>query len=767
MKVFLFLAAAGAALAAPDEFATKIRPVLTENCAQCHNPSNPRNRIDFLKSESATDVENRRTLWRDVATQLRNRTMPPGAAKISEADRMTVANWIDERLRTTGCTSGDYAGFVASRRLNRREWKNTIRDLFGLDVVAPDLFPADEAGGAGFDTNGETLYVPPMMLERYLEAATYVLDRIIVTPPYNKVVLSHEMAPATAPPTGIKPSRFLNPGEELSATVNVFAEGAYTLRVSVERPKLTPFTMEVKADGVSVGKVSYARDSGGGATARVVTATLGRGEHTITVVNGTERIEFYSLTVDQKPAEITSEKRALHFRLLGLEVGQSPVDKRQAARRLLTRLLPRAYRGKVEPAEIDRLLTLYDRGARRGEPFEENVKLALKAVLVSPRFLFKVEDNDARPGIRPVGQYEMASRLSYFLWSTMPDEELFRLAAENKLQDTAVLSAQVERMIDDPRSRVFANGFMGQWLGTQEIGGRAVPLLTELQHFYTPEGAADLREQPELFFHHMLTTNKSLLDLLTAKYTFLTERLVKYYELEGKVKLPSGPGFHLVEWPDDRRAGVLGFASVLAMTSHYKQASPVLRGAWVLETLLGTPVPPPPMDVPPLEAAAKGAAKKMTVRAMLAKHRESVSCSACHNLMDPIGLGLENFDWMGRWRDKDDDGSPVDASGALPGGEKFNGPVELRRVLLNRKEEFTRQVTSKLLGYALGRTLQDGDQCTVQKLMDTMAKNGFQTRGLVRDIVMSTPFRNTQADAAVSESHAPVKKAPRRLLGTK
>lgn len=767
MKVSLFLALAGAAMAAPDEFASKIRPVLTENCAQCHNPANPRNRIDFLKSEQVTDVETRRALWRDVATQLRNRTMPPGAAKITEADRMLVANWIDERLRTTGCTTGDYAGFVASRRLNRREWKNTVRDLFGLDVVAPDLFPADEAGGAGFDTNGETLFVPPMMLERYMEAATYVLDRIVVTPPFNRVILSHEMNPATEPPKGIKPSRFLEPGAELSTTVAVFAEGAYSLRVSVERPKLTPFTMKVLVDGVAAGTVSYARDSGGGATARVVNATLGRGPHTVTVVNGTERIEFYSLTVDQRPAEVTSEKRALHFRLFGIEAGQSPVDKRMAARRLLTRLLPRAYRGRVEPAEIDRLLGLYDRGARRGEPFEENVKLALKAVLVSPRFLFKVEENDAKPGIRPVGQYEMASRLSYFLWSTMPDEELLRLASEGKLQDPAVLAGQVERMIDDPRSRVFANGFVGQWLGTQEIGGRAVPLLTELQHFYTPEGAADLREQPELFFHHILTANKPVLDLLTANYTFLTERLVKYYELEGKVKLPPGPGFHLVQWPDERRAGVLGFASVLAMSSHYKQASPVLRGAWVLETLLGTPVPPPPADVPPLEAAAKGAAKKMTVRAMLAKHRESATCAACHNLMDPIGLGLENFDWMGRWRDKDDDGSPVDASGALPSGEKFNGPLELRALLMKRKEEFSRQITSKLLGYALGRGLQDGDQCTVQKLMDTMAKNGYQTRTLIRDIVLSTPFRNTQADAVVSESHAPVKKAPRRLLGTK
>ena len=755
-----------AVLAFADEFTEKVRPVLEANCAKCHNPANPRNRLNFLKAAGATDVEAQRSLWRNVATQLRNRTMPPGGAAMAEVDRLAVADWIEARLRNTGCTTGEYAGFVAPRRLNRREWKNTIRDLFGLEVVAPDLFPADEAGGAGFDTNGETLYVPPMLLERYLEAATAVLDRIVITPPFQQVLLSHEMEPVTAPSKGIKPSRFIDPRTELSANVSVFAEGPYTIRVSVERPKLTPFTMTVKVDGVEVGTLAYARDSGGGATARVATATLSRGAHTVTVVNGTERVEFYSVTVDQRPVAAPVEKRALHFQLLGLEPGQSPVEPRTAARRILAQVLPKAFRQPVAEAEVEPFLALYDRGAKRGDPFEENVKLALKAVLVSPRFLFKVEDPDPRPGVRPLGQYAMASRLSYFLWSTMPDAELLQLAAAGRLQDPAVLAAQVDRMIDHPRSRAFASGFRGHWLGTQETGGRAMPLLTELQHFYTPEVAADLREQPELMMHHLLAANRSVLELLTGRTTFLTERLVKYYELEGKVKLGPGPGFHRVEWPDTRRAGVLGLASVLGMRSHYKEASPVLRGAWVLETLLGTPVPPPPEDVPPLDAV-KAAHKKLTVREMLAKHRENVSCAACHNLMDPIGLGLENFDWMGRWRDTESDGRPVDASGVLPGGAKFNGPEELRAVLLARKEEFVRQVVSKTLGYALGRGLQDGDQCTVQRLMDHLAQDGYGVRTLIRDIVLSTPFRSSQSDAVISESHGPVKRAPRRLLGTK
>jgi len=324
----------------------------------------------------------------------------------------------------------------------------------------------------------------------------------------------------------------------------------------------------------------------------------------------------------------------------------------------------------------------------------------------------------------------------------------------------------VDRMLDDPRSRAFANAFIGQWLGTQEIGGRAVPLLTELQHFYTPEVAADLRQEPVLMFQHILNDNRSLLELLTADYTFLTGRLAKYYEVEDKVKL-TGDSFQKVQWPDNRRAGVLGFASVLAMTSHYKQGSPVLRGAWVLDTLLGTPVPAPPPDVPPLEQAAKSD-KGLTMRQILARHRADATCATCHNLIDPIGFGLENFDWMGRWRETDTNGQPVDASGVMPSGEKFSGVAELRQLLMQRKDDFVRHLTAKALGYALGRGIQDRDHCTVQKIGELLQKENYSARALIREVVLSVPFRNTQGGVeAMQSSHAPTKKAPRRLLGEK
>ena len=319
-------------------------------------------------------------------------------------------------------------------------------------------------------------------------------------------------------------------------------------------------------------------------------------------------------------------------------------------------------------------------------------------------------------------------------------------------------------MIDDPRSRAFATSFTGQWLGTQEIGGRVVPLLTELQHFYTPEGAAELRQEPVLLYHHILSNNRSLLELLTANYTFLTARLGKYYEIDDKVT-GLNDTFQKVNWPDDKRAGVLGMASVLAMTSHYKQGSPVLRGAWVLDTLLGTPVPPPPPDVPPIEVAAKSE-KGLTMRQILARHRADQACASCHNLMDPIGLGLENFDWMGRWRDTEANGKPVDATGKMPSGESFNGPVELRQVLLHRKDEFLRHFTGKTLGYALGRGLQDGDQCTIQRIVDKLSAENYSARTLIREIVLSSPFRNADTSQMVSGDSS-VKKIRSRLLGEK
>lgn len=734
--------------AAPEAFTSAVRPVLERNCGTCHSA---KSRVNFLKAATAADIQAQRGLWRNVATQIRNRTMPPAPAKITETERLDVAKWIDDRLRETACDAGSFAGPALVKRLNRREYRNTIRDLLGLDVAINEIFPADGTGGEGFDTNGETLYVPPLLMERYLEAAQQILDRVIITPPLNRTISGNAMRPDY---TGTGPVRAVLPGDSISVPITVYADGDYDVRVLQERSNLHPLTYTVMVDGkeASTGTIPRYESKGPNGATRVV--RVSKGTHTFGVRANEYPLEVYSLTLNQRVSETSAEKRAAHYRLFQLEPGETPLNPRAAARRLVARFLRQAFRRPVSDAEIERMMTLYDRAAVRDDPYEERIKLALKAVLVSSSFLLRAEQPSAKPGIQPLTDHDLATRLSYFLWSTMPDAELAGFADQGKLQEAKVLAAQVDRMLDDPRSRVFANSFAGQWLGTKDLGGRVAPTINDVADFYTPEVAADLREEPVMLLQHIIGENTSLLDLLNANYTYLTERLVRFYQLDLPLK---GNVFQKVQWPDDRRAGVLGMGAVLAMTSSFKQTSPVLRGAWVLDTLFGTPVPPPPPDIPPLDTAA-AKKQKMTIRQKLLKHREDQTCATCHNLMDPIGFGLENFDWMGRWR-TEDNGQPIDAAGAMPGGERFNGPVELRSVLLKRQDEFLRHFTAKVMGYALGRALQDADHCTVQKLVDSVSQDGYRARTLIREIVLSVPFRHAQADARLAEpSAAPPKR---------
>ncbi len=750
------LSAAPPPPAADEEFAHFIRPALVEHCAKCHDPANPRGRNAFLRARTPADMETMRGVWRNVAVQLQNRTMPPSPdAKITEDDRLRVSQWITKHLQETACRAdlGEYAGTVTLRRLNRREYHNTIRDLLGVDLPITDLFPADGTGGEGFDTNGETLFTPALLMERYLEAAQQVLDRAIVAPELNRAFSAQQLEPKSSEKAA---RRDIAAGAELSAQVEVFADGEYDVRLSIERYTDGPRSVVVKVDGVDAGTITVVRYESSGPTARNQRVRLTRGTHTIAVQALKEPVGLYALTVMQRHADPPAEKKALHYRLLGIEPGEQPVDPRHAARQVLAAFLPRAFRRPVTEAEVDRYLTMYDRAAGRGDPYEERIKLALKTVLVSPAFLFHMEQSTDSPVIQPLNSYEIASRLSYFLWSTMPDGELLRLAADNALQDPRVIAAQVNRMLDHPRSRAFANSFIGQWLGTKDVGGRVAPTITETQHYYNPEVAADLREEPVLFFHHILGENRTLIDLLNADYTFLTDRLVTFYDLAGQIQNPPGSSFQKVQWPDNRRAGIFGLGSVLAMTSNFKATNPVVRGAWILETVFGTTVPPPPLDVPPLDKAFDKT-EKLTMRQKLARHRDNPTCAACHNLMDPIGFALENYDWLGRWRDTDN-GLPIDASAKLPTGETFSGPVEFRNVLLARKDEFIAHLAGKMLGYALGRSLLDPDQCTIQRITNALKADNYRARTLILEIALSVPFRNTQGPVPGVEPPPQIKK---------
>ena len=428
---------------------------------------------------------------------------------------------------------------------------------------------------------------------------------------------------------------------------------------------------------------------------------------------------------------------AARKRLLG-DSGAGGRPPRESARTVLAGLARRAYRRPVMEPEVERLLAMYDRAAARGDSHEAALRLAVRAVLVSPSFLFLVEPEAAAEGVHPLPAHPLAARLAYFLWSSLPDEELSSLADSGKLLDTEVLRAQVRRMLKDPRSRALGEGFALQWLALEPLGTTVRPDAGRFPEFDDALLGA-MREEAAALFHHVMAENRPLTELLDSDYTFVNRRLAAHYGLTLKDP-PRGDTLERVVLQDRSRGGVLGLGAVHAVTSFPLRTSPVLRGRWLLEELLGSKVPPPPPNVPSLEEEKPGQAG-LTLRQRLEKHRSQADCAACHARMDPLGFGLENFDVVGRFR-KDIAGAPIDASGTLPSGEKFNGPVELKAVLLRRKPEVLRHLTRKMYGYAMGREVNRFDQCVIEDAMKNLARDGDRSWSLIETIVLSYPYRH-------------------------
>jgi hypothetical protein len=405
-----------------------------------------------------------------------------------------------------------------------------------------------------------------------------------------------------------------------------------------------------------------------------------------------------------------------------------------AARRTLESFLPRAFRRPASAQEVERYGGIFDRALQRGDSFDQALKLALKGVLISPSFLFLIENPPARPGVYQPSNYEMACYLSYFLWASMPDEELFQLAGQGRLHDDRVLRTQVERMMRDPRARGLADSFAAQWFGIRPLGVTLRPDSAVFPEFDEELGAA-MRAETLLFFDTIIREDRSVLEILDAPYTFVNERLAALYKISG-IK---GPQMQRVKLDDPVRGGVLGQASILTVTSFPHRTSPVLRGKFILEELLGAEVPPPPPDVPVLNEK-KRKKSGQTIRQSLEAHRAKTECAACHQRMDPLGFGLENFDPVGRWR-TEHEGKPIDSVGILPSGERFDGPVELRKLLLEkRRTEFLRNLSRKMLGYALGREVNRVDLCTVDDCVRALEQGQFRVSRLLETIVTSYPF---------------------------
>jgi len=731
----------------PAAFASTVRPLMMKYCGDCHHPEDDGNHFKFLDANSAEDVASMRSLWRNAIMQLENRTMPPAdEAQPTEEERLQVINWVDQFLRKSAIDSPPYAGQVTIRRLNRREYDNTIRDLLGPEMDFSNTFPKDGSGGEGFDNNGETLFLPPILMERYLEASQKIVDAVLIVPPLKKTLTSDDFFQRSDKEAAGQDEKR---NAKIDLLLQIFTASEYRIQLQL-KPETQPDVVSLLVDDLQAGQFAAAEsgtgEDAGKAGSRVEKLRLEPGWHVLTL-EAAQPLSVDSLQIEQIGKGPSEKQKQFHAHLVKPAENLESPRSRQAAEVILQNFLPRAFRRPVSAEEVQAFLALYDRAAERGEPFESSLKLAVQGILVSPHFLFRVEESAASAEIEAISAHELATRLSYFLWSSMPDDELFAAARSGKLLEGAELSRQLTRMLKDPKADQFFEEFTGQWLGTSEVGRLVAPSTTTFKKQFTSDLLVDMRREPVEMVRYLTQEDRSLLELITADYSFINDRLAKHYG----IKDVKGRQFRKYDYTEGRRGGLLGMGGVHLLTSYPNRTSPVLRGGWVLETLLGTRVPAPPADVPELKKPKKG--EKLTLRQQLEKHREQASCAACHNLIDPVGFGLEHFDVLGRWRDKED-GVEVNAGGVMADGTSFYGLSELKQILASRQDDFARTVAAKMLGYALGRSLTDEDQGTVERLAIDLAKQDFSPQFLIRAVALSPQFRSRQiVDVAQVASH--------------
>ena len=748
--------AAGAAGTASYE--KDIQPLIQKYCVDCHGPTRPKADLNLSLFTNEAAVRAARPTWERVLHALQKREMPPEKKpQPTELEHDQIASWIQSELFTVDCENPD-PGRVTIRRLNRTEYNNTIRDLVGVDFQPADDFPADDAG-YGFDNIGDALSLPPVLLEKYLLAAQRILDSAIVTedPSVSQVrrFKGDSLTPDAEAAGETMSGNWLQLGREGEAFIEVpvLAEGGYKLRVKAYAqqagPELARLSLRLNGSDILKTEVKAARQR---------EAETFEAEVKLKARSNRLAVAYLNNYVNQNDPDPNNRDRNLfvayielegpfnagkfaypetHRRIFPLE--EMPADKRGYARDILRKFASKAFRRPATDGELDRLMKFVDMAAADGDSFEKSVQLALQATLVSPHFLFRGElqpEPDNPKYVHPVNEFALASRLSYFLWSSLPDDELFALAQRGALR--ANLAAQVKRMLQDPKSAALVKNFAGQWLELRNLN-LVTPDAWEFPEFDKELRAAMLRET-ELFFEHIMRENRSVLEFLDADYTFANARLARHYGLP-EVK---GDEFQRVSLRGTERGGLLTQASILTITSNPTRTSPVKRGKWVLENILGAPPPPPPPDVPLLDEEKK--ALTGTLRQRMEQHRENPNCAGCHARMDPIGFSFENFNAIGGFR-KVDGTSAIDPSGKLVSGETFSNPAALKAILRESKRpEFLHCLTEKMLTYALGRGVEYYDVCAIDKAIEGMEKSNYSFQSLVVEIVNSAPFQKRRGE---------------------
>jgi mono/diheme cytochrome c family protein len=742
----------GAAPAKADEFAKRFKPFAEKYCNNCHNSNDSAGSVSLDAYLNESHARKDRKTFETVAEVLATGTMPPkkNKAQPTRAERDDIIAYVNDTLTKTDCTAARDPGRVTLRRLNKAEYNNTIRDLCGVDFQPAADFPSDEVG-YGFDHIGDVLSMQPIMVEKYMNAAEKILDAAI--PPMDRVQSSKQSFRQQAIQAQPRESKSKDPvrinftkeGFGYVEKFNFPAEGDYIVRFRATGSKVggAAAKAEIRIDGKAV-KDFVVDVPGDKPTAFETKTRMKMGEFRVAVA-------FTNPFEDKKEPDPAKRFRTLGLHQIEIEGPIGGVDRpippgaqrlivakpgpgvtpAAAAEKILAAFARKAYRRPVKPAELERMVKLYKLAEGRGEPFEKAIRLPMKAVLVSPHFLFRIEDDpkDA-DGIRTINDWEFATRLSYFLWSTMPDEELFSHADKGTLRKPEVLKAQVARMLKDPRSKALTENFAQQWLTLRQLKTMA-PDAKTFPNWDESLRSAMLKET-ESYFDYVVKNDRRITEFLDSDYTFLNERLARHYGIPGV----QGNDFRYVKLSDRHRGGILTQASVLTVTSNPTRTSPVKRGKWVLENILGTPPPPPAPDVPELEATPL----KGTLRQQMEQHRANPACATCHAKLDPMGFGLENFDAIGAWRTEEKK-TRIDASGEMPDGSKFNGPAELRKMLLGKSEAFRKCFAEKMLTYALGRGLEYYDHCVLDDLVKSLKSGDDKLSALVMAVVQSDPFQ--------------------------
>jgi mono/diheme cytochrome c family protein len=746
---------------ADAQFRKQVLPLLNKYCWDCHGDGATKGDLALDAFTNATTVLHDRRTWEHVLHNVESGDMPPKKKKAQPtlAERDTITAWIEKTLFPVDPAHPD-PGRVTMRRLNRVEYNNTVRDLVGVDFKPADDFPQDDVG-YGFDNIGDVLSLPPMLFEKYLRAAERILDDAIVSGP-RPPPTRHFGPQQLEGGADMGPIRGLASNGELGAEVYFAQPGNYTLRTKAygDQAGPDPVKIALRLDGRDVKQFEVkakANDPKVYETEFKV-ETAGQKKFSVAFLNDFYNVKTIERKREGKPPKKEQVIEDRNFYCLYLEaVGplgvESPLPETHKriftkepdghndavfARELIADFTRRAWRRPVTPGETDRLTKLYHEARANGDNFPAAVKHALTAVLVSPHFLFRneIQPDPNNPSlVSDIDEYALASRLSYFLWSSMPDNELFALAGAGKLRKN--LDAQVRRMLRDPKGRALTENFAGQWLQLRLLA------LIDPDHDKFPDFSEelrrDMRTETEKFFEHIATENRPVTDFLTADYTFVNERLAKHYGLPGV----TGEEFRKVSLVGTPRQGLLTQGSILTITSNPNRTSPVKRGKWVLENLLATPPPPPPPNVPPLEAGEK---LQGTLRQRMEKHRENAMCASCHSRMDPIGFAFEHFDGVGTYRDKDGT-EPVEPAGELATGEKFTDHRQLNQVLAtSRRPDFLRCLAEKMLTYALGRGLEYYDKPAVTNIVESLKRGDYKFDALLDAVIHSVPFQQRRGE---------------------